>query len=245
MLICDETRVVKFWDNEALLEKNSDNNSANKILSFKRKCFKKVSAGELSMDEYREIETFVKNMFVNRFVDFYDMAILYLDLNKEDCYHEVQHLNSMGLVSNVDEFNSFYKLMMTSIFELHSKILSLGSVKVTHEEINPSEDILERIQLYNDLLSELKNLDSDYVNLLKEVYEDFINLYVKNADLREKMLTLDYKIINVKAKYIRTILANENRKIVMRKNVEATCYKTAGLAKGRKRKNEKKIYRRK
>lgn len=244
MLVFDETRVVKFWDNEVLLEKNLDNDAAKKILSFKKKCFEKIEAGELNIDEYHEIEMFVKKMLVNRFVDLYDIVMLYLDLSNEECRAEIEHLSNLEFIKYNVKSNAFYELMMSSIFELQSRILSLGSVKVTEEEINLPEDVEEEIEVYNDLMQQLKNPESDYVNLLKEVYRDFITTSVKNADLREKMLTLDYKIINSKMKFIRTFLISANRKLTLRKTIDVNSYRSEGLIKGRKRKNEKKVYRR-
>lgn len=218
MIYSDVERVSKYWEKEIYLEKNIDLEIAKKILYLKRKCLHKVQTQEWTIEEYKQFTNVVKKMKLYAFTNFYDLADAYLDLTKEECYEEMQYLNSTGLIHPTTKNNCFYELMAQSIYELRGKILGLGRIEIIEETGDHIQKFEKEITMYEDILAQLKDSNSQYYNSLKEVFELFIHKSVKNPQLKEKILNMEYMIINPNISYVRKRLAILNKQMSSFKN---------------------------
>lgn len=235
MIILVDDRVSRFWDDEQKLKKNLYNDQvAWEIYTFKNRCLEKIVDGEWTVEEYTEFEKYIKRMLVSRFTDFYDLAMPYLDLSKEKCEAEIEYLSGLDFIKPNVKNNSFHQTMASSIFELNSRIMSLGTVPVTEEEKNLPTEPEKKSKIYEDIILELRDEDSDYVKVLKEVYKDFIDVAVKDPELKEKIMDLDYKIVDSRIKFVRRALSRNNRFIQSQKNREAFLYENEKYCKLKK-----------
>ena len=239
MVIFADSRVSTFWDNDALLEKNKDQEAAWKMYYLKSRCLEKIVDGEWTVEEYRQFEKPIKKMSFSRFIDFYDFIILYLDLSNKECQDEIKHLSQLDFIKRNLKHDSFQEVLVSSVCELQNNIFSLGRLPITEEEKKLTFNSDNKVSVYNDVLAQLKDSNSDYTNTLKNAYYDLMRQAVKNPELREKINALDYKLINIKKRNIRNSISKAVHASEMKKVSDANAHEIEIFIKGRNRKVQK------
>lgn len=223
-----ETKVGKFWDETKYLENNIDVELAQKILSLRQKCLDKVTKKEWTLEEYKQFSKVIRKMMIDRFLTFYNLANLYLDLSIEECHTEINYLNQSGLINPSVSSNSFHELMAKSIYDFNGKILSLTNIILTEEEKRDRLlDNEHKIMAYKDILAQLKDPNSYYTNTLKEIFREIVETAVQNPKLKSNILNMESQIISCRIKNIRSIIEHLNCQLETKKTT-ITNYKYIG-----------------
>ena len=217
-------KVNNFWDNERLLEKNKEEEVIVKIVSLKQKSLNKLNNNEWSQEEYNRFIVFIKNIRLDRFNDFYDFINLYLDLSRDESIIEIEKLNSLEFIKPKIKTSVFAEVFAAYVYEFNGQILSLAQRALTSEENDITIDIKDKVSMYEDMIVQLNNPESDYSKLLKDLYADIIEKSVVNIELKSKLLSLDSKTINSKIRYVRRQLTKYNRILETEKVKDADSY---------------------
>lgn len=231
MVFYNHYKIGAFWNKDLLLEENKEVGVARKIIYLKEKCLNKLETGEWTKDEYEKFTMAVRRMNVGRFIGFYDLAILYLELTNEECREEIEYLNNSGVINLNNKSGNFYGLMVDSIGELSAKIVSLSKLAISSEEKDIFVRFDEKREVYESILTQLNDPNSDYTNMIKETFACFVNKSVNNDSLKEKVLAMESVFVESQKKYIRTYL---NEVIRQFENNKKPCYNNGNYDYGTK-----------
>ena len=220
MFVFEDSRITKYWQDESLLNKNIESELARKIISLKKKCLEKLENNEWTKNDYICFEKFIKKMRVNRFLSFYDLLTLYMDLPKCMCDIEINKLNEFDFINPTLKSDTHSELMVSTVYELYGQFLRLAQNPINESENDIYLDIDEKINMYQDIYNQLHDSNSEYYKLLKETFQNFVSKLVVNEELKANILNLEYIIFNKKIHHTNHALAKVNRAKENRKSIE-------------------------
>lgn len=216
-------RIGKNWDltDEQITDKTPAETKL--IISYKNKFLSKVNTGEWTEDEYKKFSSGIKKMYIEAFINFIDIFDCFLELTKEEVLDEINNLIEKGLIKNDTDVNIGF--LSNAIVEICSRILSISYVCLNEDEKKANLTHKQHVELYSLVLEQLNNQDSDYVNLLISIFEEWTNKYISNEKLKTVILNKKEFIIKNKQIRVRKQLST-NLKIVKENSDIHSQYKT-------------------
>lgn len=197
-----EAKVGTFWEYpiEKINEKTPE--EIKIIINFKEFLLSKVQNNEWTSEEYDHFSRAVRSFGIRKFIDFVDVAYLLVNLNKQESEKIVSDLGSDHIFfTSINNKSKIHDLAEVVNF-IQSKLLSFTKICLTTEEKEiKSYSLEERIEIYESLLAQIQNPESDYLKMLKDVYKSWIEKSFCNQNLREVLLNYEAKII-MKKEYV-------------------------------------------
>jgi len=207
------------------------------IVGFRELLLNKVKNNEWTSEEYNHFSGTVRSFKIRRFTDFVEVAYLLVNLNKKESEKIVSDLAS----DNIFFTNINNKLKIRDLAEvvnfIQSKVFSFTRICLTKEEneIN-SYSLEERIEICENLLIQIQNQESNYINTLKEVYRSWVEKNFYNEKLKQVLLNYEEKIIIKKENYVKEDIRRGYNILGSRNNCHIQKYKRDVLYKEMKAK---------
>lgn len=208
MVISNEVRIGRFWDYPVEKVNDQTPEEIKAIIRIREMVLDKVNNGQLKEEEYKHFCAVIKKVAIKRFVEFIDVADVFLSLSKEDIYVELLFLLNKGVIQPKADIKSVGEMIIYTILEIQIRLFSISNIALNEEEKYRSIDktIDERIEFYEQTLLQAQNLESEYVVLLKDLFRTWVNENLKNEILKAAVLNQETKIIKMKGQNLRETL---------------------------------------
>lgn len=234
-------RIGKKWDilDEQITDKTSDEEKL--IVLYRNKFLAKVDSGEWTEKEFKNFSFTIKKMYIEAFIDFTGILDCFLELSKDDTLEVMNSLIEKKFIKSEDEINISF--LANVIIEICSKILRISYMNISEDEKKVNLSHEELVGVYNSVLEQLDDPNSDYVNLLISTYEEWANNYFSNKKLKDVILSKKEFILKNKQERIRKQLGislrlvNENMDVHSHyRTIASKNYKIKQFKKDRKSK---------
>ena len=187
-------RIGNFWDYPIEFVNEKTNPGLIKLILCREKIWRKVENNEWTEADYDSFSKIIKKTHLDIFVNFFDIVDFFINLDKEELIKVVENLINNDVIRDINLDESIICITANVIIKLQAKIMSIVLLSLS-EEAKKSEDL---IKVYEDLLIDLDNPNSEHQIIFNSAFSDYINSNVQNNELKEIILNYSQKIPELK-----------------------------------------------
>lgn len=228
--INNDTKIGRFWDYPKEMINDKTPEEIKIIIDYREKALNKVETLEWTKDEYKHFSSTIKVISIKRFVNFIDVASVLLEMPRKVSQKEIDYLfMDHFFLSNIKNKSKIHDLAELILF-IQSKLYVISNLPMTEDEKDVTQNrdltrpIEEIIEIYENLFSQIQDVNSDYITILKEFYREWVNKNFNNQELKDVLLIQEQKIIDLKEKKIREHLRNYKNVYGAKKNMAINSY---------------------
>lgn len=215
------TKVGRFWD----MPKSRDDldELVKEIVEVNKIARAKYESRIWLEYEYNQFCRKIKIMSVFDFHIIYPILLELITLPEREMYIEAKKFVANGIYIHDEKCISCVpEIIASSIIDVKSKITKFANLKLVDDD-KKNENIFDNIEKEERLLKELLDDNSDYNNLLRDAYREWVNKYFSDSRLKELLLEKINYIIDQKKRNVRSAL-NKHKYSVDRQKEVNTLY---------------------
>lgn len=216
--ITNDKKVTGFWNYPIEKVNNETQDEIKMIVEFRERSLNKVKIGEWTEEEYKHFSSVIKTITINKFIELFDIADMLLELPREESKKEILHLTGHAFFNHSEDGKSDIHKLAFLISDLQAKLFSISNLPLTEEEKNNNQSVDKKIEVLEEILSEIKDDDSDYTKLFKETFNLWVLETFENEELKKVLLKQEEKLITIKTKNInnalKRIYCDKNKRII-------------------------------
>lgn len=216
--VLSDVKVSRFWDYP---EHKIDDNTPQQIkdiVEFRKKAFNKVLTCEWTEQEFNKFSNVIKKITVNRFCEYIDIFMCLLEISEKEVKKEITNLEKKNLILTNGCF-LYTERLGNLIYSIQSKLFFLSNLYLTEDEKNHNQTLEEKIRVNEDVLEQMKNPESDYYKLYRQIINGWVKNTFKNKQLQRVILNKRDTILIRKEKNINQYL----KKLYVERNKKSTC----------------------
>ncbi len=198
-----DTKVGRYWDYDQKNKNKIVNDEIRMITEYQKMAFQQVLNGTWSEEEYNHFSSEIKQVYIYHFVSFIDLYKSVFNIAYPEMLKELSNLLNNKVLRPSLNYKSIPQLIARADRDLQSRLMSFSKMPFIEEEKGPYNSDEEKLEIYQRILKELKNPDSDYNQLFQMALVAWVEENIKNDELKNVILAnadilLQMKIASVK-----------------------------------------------
>lgn len=217
MLYNADTKVGKYWDYPK--KKIDDNTSLEiKMVCDYQDCLLKKNC-EWTEKGYCDFSSVIKQAKLSDFVNCITFHNEILNLSKKEIRAEMINLFHKGILLPNPKIDSIYSMIAIMSLEIQRRVLQFSTYAVFKCEIDSNGSIEERIEKYQQLLTELQNVDSNYSQFIINSFREWVNQTFQSTSLKDSILSMQNYVLMNNIKSVRQKIKKDSAILAKSKDV--------------------------